>query len=121
LPQYTLAFREPFYAQEQEAPMLTKTAAALAAALAIGMTMPATAGEGAAQVDCWNHDCGGWRSAYGWSGWRGPGYAYGSPYAYGYPGYVYSPGVVYGGPRVVIEADINTGYVPRRSFRYGWD
>jgi hypothetical protein len=100
--------------------MLTKTAAALAAALAIGMTMPATAGEGAAQVDCWNHDCGGWRSAYGWSGWREP--VYGSPFVYGYPGHAYSPGVVYGRPRVVIDADINTGYVPRRRFyRHDWD
>jgi hypothetical protein len=81
--------------------------------------MPATAGEGAAQLDCWNHDCGGWRSpAFGWTGWREPGFVYGAPYAYGH---AYSPGVVYGGPRVVIETDINTGYVPRRSFRYNWD
>jgi hypothetical protein len=97
--------------------MLIKTAAALAAALVIGMTAPSMAGEGSAQItDCWNHDCGGWRSpVFGWSGWREPGYVYGAPRVYG------SPGFVYGGPRVVIDPDINTGYFPRRSFRYDWD
>jgi hypothetical protein len=121
LPWYALAHaRAQFDAQEQEAQMFTKTAAALAAALVIGMTAPSMAGEGSSDItDRWNHDRGGAPYAYGWSGWREPGYVYGSP---GYYGYAYgSPGYVYGGPRVVIETDVNTGYVPRGYYGYDWD
>jgi hypothetical protein len=99
--------------------MFSRTAAALAAALIIGMTSPSIAAEGPDVTDRWNHDRGG---APYWTGWRELGYVYGAP-AYGYgPGYVYgSPGIVYGGPRVVIEPDVNIGYVPRRYYGYDWD
>ena len=97
--------------------MFTKTALALAAALSFGLAAPAMAGEGSTDItDSWNHDRGGAPYAYGWSGWREPGFVYGSP------GYVYgAPGIVYGGPRVVFEADVNTGYMPRRYYDYDWD
>lgn len=113
--------------------MFTKTAAALAAVLVIGMTAPSMAGEGSSGItDWWNHDRSGAPYAYGWSGWRQPGYVYrspgyyGSPYAYGSPGYAYgspgyvygSPGYGYGGPRVVIESDFNSGYAPRGYYGY---
>ena len=98
--------------------MFIKTAAALAAALVIGMAAPSMAGEGSAEItDSWNHDRGGAPYAFGWSGgWREPGYVYGGPRVYGSPGYVY------GGPRVVIETDLNTGFAPRRRFyEPAWD
>ena len=102
--------------------MLVKTGAALAAALVIGMTAPSMAGEGSSGItDGWNHDRGGAPFAYGWSGWRSPGFVYrspgfvyGSPYAYRSPGFAYGPGVA-------VEADINTGYAPRRFYDPVWD
>jgi hypothetical protein len=110
--------REPISThKQQEAEMLIKTAAALAAALVIGMTAPSTAGDGSSDItDWWNHDHGDAPYAFGWSGWRQPGFVYGSPgYAFGSP-YVYrSPRFIYGyEPSIVIETDINTGYARRR-------
>jgi hypothetical protein len=115
--------REPIRCKQQEAEMLIKTGAALAAALVIGMTAPSMAGEGSAQItDWWNHDRGGAPYAFGWSGWHEPGFVYRRPgYAFGSP-YVYRPrGFVYGyEPPVVVETDINTGYAPRRYWGPGW-
>jgi hypothetical protein len=103
---------------KEEAQMFSKTAAALAAALVIGVTAPSMAGEGSSDItDWWNHDRGGapyayGPYAYGWSGWRQPGYVFGSPRV------IYdSPAVVYE-PRPMFEADINVGVAPRR---YYWD
>jgi hypothetical protein len=101
--------------------MLIKTGAALAIALVMGMTAPSMAGEGSSQADWWNHDRGGVPYAYGWPGWRGPGFVYRSPgYAYGSPYGYRSPGFVYR-PRVVIQTDINTGYAPRGYYDPAWD
>ena len=115
--------REPIWTRkQQEAEMLIKTGAALAAALVIGMTAPSMAGEGSSGItDWWNHDRGGTPFAYGWAGWREPGFVYRSPgYAYRSP-YIYrSPGFAYG-PRVVVETDINTGYARRGYYDPAWD